>query len=209
MLHRNIVSMNPFTGIQKLYESEGSNIPYTEDEKKKIIEYLMQYNIRLYYAVCFVYYCFIRRTELIRLKVRDIDLKNSIILIRSSSSKTKQFRSVTIPLAFEPVLFEMELDKYDPEDYVFGHRFQTCSRKIVKPESFTYAMTRINNKFGIKGKSFYTWKHTGMVALYNVIHDPYICMKQAGHSDLKMTQRYLRSLGLMIDEKLRQVDFKF
>ncbi len=209
LAERGHIKANPFTGIKKLQESEGSHIPYSEDEKTKLLDYLKVKNKRLYYAVCFIYFCYIRRPELQQLKVRDIDLVNHSVIIHPYSAKVKRSRCITIPTAFEAVLREMKIDSCDPEHFIFGYKLQTCAKMINKPDAFSEAMARVNKKFGIKGKGFYTWKHTGVCALYIKTHDLYLCMAQAGHSDPKMTLRYLRSMGLSVNENIRKADFTF
>ncbi|NMC57842.1 MAG: site-specific integrase [Candidatus Methanofastidiosa archaeon] len=111
MLDREIIDKNPFKGIKELPEEMGKNVAYTDEERKKIRDYLYEHNKRLYYAVQFVYYCFIRRSELIQLKVGDIDFNNMTIRIGSSVSKNRKQECVTIPKSFEPILYEVGLDK--------------------------------------------------------------------------------------------------
>ena len=209
MVTREIIAINPFKGIQELPESDGSNVPYTETEKIKIIDYLKRYNERLYFAVSFVYYCFIRRSELIQLRVRDVNMDNHTITIPGHVSKNRKTESVTIPREFEKVLLKMGLHDHAPDEYIIGHKFETCDRPIIRADSLSTAMTRINKELDISGKCFYTWKHSGVVALYQATKDPYVVMKQCRHSELKMTMIYLRSLGLTVDDSIRRADFTF
>jgi integrase len=208
MLDRKIIDENPFKGIKKLTETSAGNVPYTESEKNQIISHCKEHHIRLYYIICFIYYCFIRRSELIQLKVKDVNLDNCTITLTSRISKNKKTESVTIPREFEKVLRDMNLQDYSPDDYIIGNRFNTCSRPILKPDSLTYAMQKVNKKLGIKGKGLYSFKHLGMCSLYETTKDPWICMRQARHYDLKVTMIYLRSLGLTVDEGVRRADFR-
>lgn len=210
LVEREVIIKNPWRGIREQPEHSVMNVPYTDNDKEKIIDYLKRYNIRMYYAVCFVYFCFIRRSELIRLKVRDINLKDCMITIPADVSKNGRSESVTIPRAFEGVLREMELYKYNAEDYVFGHKFQTCARKIARADSMSTAITRVNKELGITGnKGFYSFKHTGVVALYKATKDPYLVSRQCRHHSLQMTMIYLRSLGLTVADGIRSADFTF
>lgn len=209
MLEREIIEKNPFKGIKELPEDTGKNVAYTADEQKRIKEYLYAHNRRLYYAVQFIYYCFLRRSELIRLRVADIDFNNMTIRIPSEVSKNRRQESVTIPRSFEPVLYEMGLDRIPEDYYIFGFRFQTCGRKMAKPDNLTYSFKKVLDKLAIKGKSLYAFKHTGAVALYEATRDPYIVSRQCRHSELKITMIYLRSLGLTVDEAVRRADFRF
>lgn len=177
--------------------------------QKAVIDYLYNHNRRMYYAVCFLYYCFIRRSELIGLQVSDINLKSGTITIPGHVSKNRKQESVTIPNEFEKVLREMKIDDFPGHYYIFGHKYQTCERRIIKPDSLSLTMSNINRKLGINGeKGFYSWKHTGVVDLYNATKDPYLVMKQCRHSELKITMIYLRSLGLTVDNNIRNASFR-
>ena len=71
-------------------------------------------------------------------------------------------------------------------------------------------LQRLKDAFNkIKAKGFYAWKHSGVCALYNATKDPYIVMSQARHSDIKTTMIYLRSLGLTVNERIRQAEYGF
>jgi integrase len=208
LVSREEITINPFKGIKELPESTGSNIPYTEAERIKIIDYLKRYNIRLYYAICFVYFCFIRRSELIQLKVKDIDMINHTIRIPASVSKNRKSEAVSIPQELEKILHKMKVNDHDPEEYIIGHKFETCARRIIRADSLSTAMTRINKELGISGKGFYSFKHSGVCELYRITKDPYLVMRQCRHSELKITMIYLRSMGLTVDESIRKADFR-
>ena len=210
MFEREWIDVNPFKGIKELTEEVGKNVAYTDDERKRIRDYLYEYNKRIYYAVQFVYYCFLRRSELIQLKVGDIDFENMTIRISSAVSKNRKQESVTIPKSFEPILYEMKLDQVPKEFYIFGYKFQTCARRMMKPDNLTISHKKALTTLNIRPEcSFYSWKHTGCVNLYNVTQDIYMVSRQARHYDISMTMRYMKSLGVIVDEKLRNADFKF
>ena len=209
LVDREIIHRNPFKGIRKMQEDTGKFFSFTPDEQLKLKEYLAEHNKRLYYACQFVYYCFIRRSELIQLKVKDINWHSMTITIQSSLSKNRRQESVTIPRALEDVLYEMELDKAHPEHYIFGHRFNTCERRIMNPDSLSGSHHKAASKLGIdEQKGFYSWKHTGVCDLYNATKDPYLVMQQCRHSDIKMTMIYLRSLGLTTNDRIRDAFYR-
>ena len=198
LLERELIDKNPFMGIKTLPVEHGKNVAYTDEEREKIKNYLLANDIKLYYAVSFIYYCFLRRSELIQLKVGDIDFQNKTIRIQSAVSKTRKQQSVTIPKSLEAILYEMGLDKLPTDKLIFD----------FKPDELSDKITAINKKLGITGKSIYGFKHSGVVALYTATHDPVLTSLQCRHSDLKTTMIYLRSLGLTVDERVRQADFK-
>lgn len=204
LVEREIISKNPFCAIKKSKEEKGRNVAFSEKEIELVIPYMRKHAIRLYYATQFVRYAFIRRTELMYLKVGDIDLANHTIIVPSQVSKTGVQDSITIPRSLEEIILEMELDKANPNDYIFGRGMLTCNRKIARVADFSDAHRKVIDALGMRKELiFYGWKHTGCVELYRIVKDPYVVCRQCRHSDIKMTMRYLRSLGLGINEAVR------
>lgn len=196
---RKWIDANPFGGIDMLPEDQGDNIPYTEKERADITAHLLEHDRRMYFAINFLFHCYIRKTELTTIRVGDIDWRNKTIKINSQAAKNRVQDSVTIPEAFMPILLEMGLDMAPKHFYIFGKRMETCESRMTRPDDISDRYLRLKKEMDYAagdGKTFYSWKHTGVVAYYNLIKDPYPLMRQLRHSDLKTTMIYLRSLGL-------------
>lgn len=204
LVDREICKSNPFTVIKKLKEEEGKNVAFTPYEIEKVLKYMRKVNIRLYYATQFVRYAFIRRTELTGIKVGNINLNSHTITIPADISKNGKHDSVTIPKSLEKIILEMGLNKADPDLYIFGKGLETCKSKLRRVADISDAHRDIIEALDMRRELiFYGWKHTGCVELYNIVKDPYVVCRQCRHSDIKMTMRYLRSLGLGINEAVR------
>ena len=204
LIDRDIAKSNPFTAVKKLKEDEGKNVAFTPYEVDKITDYLKKHDIRLYYATQFVRYGFIRRTELTGIRVRDINLFTHTITIQSEFSKTRKQDSVTIPKSLEKIILEMGLENADPDDFVFGRGLNTCKNRLRRVADMSDAHKCATDALGLRKELiFYGWKHTGCVELYNKVKDPYVVCRQCRHSDIRMTMRYMRSLGLGINEAVR------
>lgn len=196
---RRWIEINPFDDIEVLPEDIGNNVPYNEREKGIIIDHLRQHDRRMFYAVNFVFHCFIRKTELTTIRVGDIDWENKTIKIDSQAAKNRIQDCVTIPENFLPVLYEMGLDKAPKHLYIFGKKMETCGERMTRPDDISDKYLGLKKEVGFlagDGKTFYSWKHTGVITYWNLIKDPYSIMRQARHSDLKTTLIYLKSLGL-------------
>lgn len=109
LVERDIIKSNPFCKIKKSKEEKGKNVAFTPEEIDKVIKYMKIHNERLYYATQFVRYAFIRRTELMYLKVHHISIENQTITIPSEVSKTGKQDSITIPRSLEKVIKEWPL----------------------------------------------------------------------------------------------------
>jgi len=210
LVDREEISINPFSKVKRQKEVSRENVAFTNDERNTIREHLKKNNVRLYYAVQFVYYCMLRRTDLMNLRVGDIDFINKTIRTRGITAKNGRSQSVTIPKSFEVILLEMGLDKADKNLYVFGKKLETCEIQLKKPDIFTDLHGLEIKKLNIRKEcTFYCWKHTGAMNLYLATKDVYIVMNQCRHSDISTTMIYLRSLGLVVNEMVRSADFNF
>lgn len=198
-IKREAISKNPFKAVDWKPENVGRNLAFLQDEEEKLKDYLYKFEKRLYYFTQIMYYCFIRRTEMVAMKIKHIDLKNGTITIPAQSSKNKSQESVVIPRGLEPILLEMELYKYNSEDYLFGRKLQTGSVKFKNPNHITSKHSEIARRLNIDTeKGLYSWKHTGVCkAYYATGKDIYSVMRQLRHRDINTTMIYLKSLGLI------------
>lgn len=196
---RKWIAANPFAGVAMLPEDQGDNIPYTEKERADIAKYLRENDRRMYYAIHFLFHCYIRKTELTTVRVGDIDWTNKTIKINAQASKNRIQDSVAIPEAFLPTLLEMGLDMAPKHFYIFGKKMETCEHRMTRPDDISDRYLDLKIAMGYEagdGKTFYAWKHSGAIAYWNLLKDPYALMRQLRHSDLQTTMIYLRSLGL-------------
>lgn len=205
-VEREIIKINPFKKIKKLPAEKGKNSSYTDDEIQQVDNYLLENDKRLYYFKEFIYCAGIRRTELTLIKVRDV--LQDTILLRSDLSKNRKQESVIINKKLRNIINEMELNKYNPDDYIFGKKLQTCSDKFPNPNHITSRFKEITKQLNIRDEcTLYSWKHTGAINLYNATKDPYLVMRHLRHHSLEMTMIYLRSLGINADEKLKELSW--
>lgn len=204
MVNRKYMPINPVAGFKFVRQEIGKNITYSAEDEK-LFKSIRDVHPEFYLATRFVKYCFLRRTELAKLQVKHINWGNKTITIPSKNAKSRVQDSVTIPSTLEKMIEGAGLLHLDPEVYVFGKHFKPNIKKIAKLDYFSDQQRDLNNTLSIgKGRTFYSWKHTGVVELYNLTKDPYVVMRQCRHTDIKMTMVYLRSLGCGVNEQVRE-----
>jgi len=200
-----MIKNNPLSEIATVRQDAGKNTTYSDFEQNILEKAMSENNKGFFYATRFVKYGFMRRSELLGLQVKHINWENKTIIIPSETSKPRVQDSVTIPKSLENIILEMNILKLDPEMYVFSRNFKPNYKQITSPNLFTTTQTNFNRKFSIKPEcTFYSWKHTGAVELYNLVKDPYIVMRQCRHTNIQTTMIYLRSLGCGVNEKVRE-----
>lgn len=205
MVERNYMNESPAKGFKMVREEVGKNTTYSEHEEKLFDATIKGKEQDFYLATRFVRYLFLRRSELSQLQVKHINWQSKTIVIPSENSKNRNQDSVTIPQTLEKLIIKHRLLELGPEMYIFGKDFKPSLSKLKRVDDLTDCQREINRALGIKNEcTFYSWKHTGAVELYQRTKDVYVVMRQCRHSDIKMTMRYLRSLGCMVSEQVRE-----
>lgn len=110
------------------------------DEVKAKVRELRQTDFH-YFVLCMVtYYCFIRRTELTKIKVSDVNLKKGFILVNAENSKNHKTEAVTIPNMFLPD-FALHLASAKNTDYVFSaNNFKPGSTQLTPKKYLMYGL---------------------------------------------------------------------
>ena len=144
----------------------------------------------------------VRKGELMALQVRDVDLEKKILTIRGQTSKSKRTRKIPI----NPTL-QIHLSEYlkERKDYQSQFLF-VSSRKDEQlfEGGIRHWVKRLKRISGVKFH-LHQIRHTFACNLArNNISLPKL-QKLMGHTDLRMTERYVRSLGVehLIDDILK------
>ncbi len=203
-VERGFMKASPVIGFKCVRQETGKNTVYSYEEERKLEALMKRDNYSFFLATRFVRYCFLRRSELSRVQVKHINWDNKTLIIPSENSKSRMQDSVTIPKSLEKMIIFSGILNNDPDAYVFGKGFTPSLTKLNRVDDFSDAQRAYNKECGVKPEcTFYSWKHTGAVELYNLTKDPYVVMRQCRHSDIKMTMIYLRSLGCGVNEHVR------
>lgn len=205
--NKSFVTQNPTTGIKAKPKTQKKREVLTEDVKTKV-KALRKDNFH-YFVLCMTtYYCFIRRTELTKIKVSDVDLHKGFILIDAEHSKNRKTEAVTIPDIFLPDLAQ-HLSKAKNTDYLFSaNNFKTGAIQLnPKKISDVWAKFRKDKNFDSKYQ-FYSLKDTGITDLLNSGMPAIKVRDQARHHDLKITESYT-ARNKFADEFIKRATFGF
>lgn len=205
-IKNNWAAVNIFRVVKKITKQQNTNTenekfdPLTQGELIKIFSYFKKnglQNFNVYLG--FIYYAWVRPAEIARLKISDIDLKNSIIKFRKSETKSKKAASIQIVPAFKKLLEEMGLENYNNNDFIFSNCNQLIPGQNPLTKNFTGKIWRkiVKKELGIN-KDMYALKHTGNID-YLLNNKGNIDLKwqqmQNRHSSSVITDRYNRKLG--------------
>jgi integrase len=186
---KNVV--NPWADMKSLPKKSQRFRTLTIDIEKKIAASLPLFDMQLYIASQFVYYDFIRITELTKLKLYHINWQRAEITVPESiSRKSKKDRTLVIPDQLMQILHRLHYDEYDQSFYIFSHEKRPGSKQVGK-NYFSKLFRQFREKEKIPSDyKLYGFKHTGNSKLASIGVNAQIQQKHNGHASLEYTQRY-------------------
>lgn len=203
MVDRQYLKVNPFVGIKALRRDVGKNIAFIEKEKILLANELRRNDKELLLFVQFMYYCFLRRTEIYRLRIKDVNIEERTVLVAYGAGKNRKQEGVSITASFVNELKKLDLKQYDQDWFMFSRNLQRGPEFMKKADRVSDKHRKYLRSLNFsKDKTIYSWKHTGVVDMYQEIKDPYAIMRQLRHYDLQTTMIYLKSLGLQANQPI-------
>lgn len=191
MIEYNYHSINPFAGIRKKAAPVKRRMYLNEVERAKVKKYLEANNRPFLRVVLMSYFTLLRRLELTKLKVGDIDLKKGLVRVWSENTKNKRDAVITIPAALRPWLEEMKLDNYPKGWQLFGHDFLPA--KIGIPDKrISDIWLKMRKDLRMSARiQFMSLRDTGIKNLLASGVQIDDVMKHARHHSLEVTKTYL------------------
>ena len=203
-----LIDENPLKNIPKpreLYENKPA-IKKSEVEKLYASIILHSQNTFLLKRdtaiISTLFFTGVRKTELLSLQVRDVDLQKNVLTVRGKTSKSKRTRQIPINPTLRVHLrdYLSKRKKYRSEKLFVSSRNDTG----LTAYGIKHWVRRIKS---ISGVNFHLHqlRHTFACNLAkNNVSLPNL-QRLMGHTDLRMTERYLRSLTVdhLVDDILK------
>lgn len=199
VLHE-VIATNPFDGLKLPTPSFVDQRALKGEEIKKILGAILQHATnpllrkRDTAMVSVLMYCGLRRNEILSLEMRDIDLDDGFITVRSETSKSKRTRRIPMNIYL----------KYDLKEYLKERksgRYKTSALFVsntgdqkLSVHGFKHWVERLNKTSGVKFH-LHRFRHTFATNLALQDVGTIKIQKLMGHKDIKMTQTYLRSVS--------------
>lgn len=191
MTERGLMESNPASGISKMRQEPKKRQPLTPEMMVELAAYLETAHKAFKLAVLMEYYVFIRPSELVHLKVGDIDREKRKIYVSGEFSKNRRDGAVAIP---NLLLEEMEAQRifdYPDSLYLFSTNFQP-GKTPKTPDAFNKEWHKVRKVLKWPDVyQFYSLKDTGLKDLANE-KGIVVARDQARHSDISTTNKYLQ-----------------
>ncbi len=199
-----LMKVNPMDGIDKLKTVATKHAAFSDDQLTKIkAKALAMGYDHLVLFIQFIYYTLARPIEIREFRVKYIDLAANRIYIPGSISKNGMDEYVPMAPDLRKAIIESGVLDC-PGDYrIFGYAgrpgtepcgidlFYEKNSKVLKALNLT-----------TRAYSLYSYKHSGVVALYRLTKDIKLVQRICRHQTLEQTNIYLRDLGLLTDYEI-------
>lgn len=201
----NPFDLSVFNNTDKRKASPILHKPYLDNQLQLVLENIRDLHPDLHLCCLLSYGCLLRPHNEIRLLKKDHFKNNfSEIHLSGSENKSGKIRIVPVP-KFVRILVVSRLEKLSNEDNIFSGNLNAFNEFY-----FNTAWKRIFKKLEPIGliqnnQTIYSFRHTAAINVYKKTKDLHILQQLLGHSDMIVTLKYLRGLGVHNTEELRSV----
>lgn len=185
---------NPFEAIKVKKVRGKSKLPFHDNQIKELLPVIEKRDPQLRDVIDFLYYLYFRPGEVRKLKIEHILFHEKKLIAADDVIKDDDNYLKAIPVQMEAHILKYR--NYPTDYYIFSSK-GLPGPKMLSTNNFCARMTKILRELNYLPRyTLYSWVHTGIkkAALSGIpIKQLQI---QKGHSDLKMFDEYLKSLGV-------------
>jgi integrase/recombinase XerD len=214
LIQYNYYTINHFTTIKKLKQTEKKRIPVPLDLRDTLRQYLEEHNRNFLIVMLLCYYCLMRPKEICLLRIGDIDLEKGFVRVDADIAKNDHTSFRTLPPDLTELL-KPNVEGYDPELFLISKHDKTDfsfnpgkrpldSRKIGK------YWEKLRKELDIpKNITFYSLKDTGIIQMSRDGVSWKDIQDQADHSSGDITRLYAKYKEPTGSEQIRTRVSKF
>lgn len=192
LVDRQYIAENFIEGIKMMKEDEKYRDSIKTEDLHKLQKYTKEKRSSFYLACLMEYYTFIRPEELRHIKIGNISIKNQCVTIPADVSKNRKEQSVALNDKLLKVMIDQGIFSHPSQDYLFGKNLQPSGEQIAV-NRFRQEWVRVRKALGFPSSyQFYSLKDSGIRDLANA-EGIVVARDQARHSDISVTNRYLKS----------------
>lgn len=186
----------------KLVKAVSTPAQYFQRHQADLLMTRIENHERLLLCVQLMFYCYLRPGEIRKMKVSDIFFEERKIIVRKDISKNGKTQYVAIPDKFYPIIKKMIYRQ--PNEYIIGN--PTKEGRMVSKNYFSTIHLNILRSFGFDTDRFklYSWRHTSAVMAAKAGISLKSLQIQMRHHSLDQTDQYLRQMGVLDQDDLRE-----
>lgn len=204
---RGYISANPVSEIATVAKVKKKRRAFNPDEAVIVLAEAFKTDYWLFLMIILHCLQLFRKTECLRLRFRNFNLKQGYISLSEDDSKNSQACTVAIPEDAIPFFFDNRFGAWPPNYLLFGQHHKPHAS--IPSGVNTYMdlhrnlLLRLQSEGKLKditGLSLYSWKDTGMTLLAEIL-PPMKLKDHARHSTLDTTLRYYHGRTMVQEVK--------
>lgn len=205
-----IIPDNFVKKINVLKSNPERNKTYSSKQEVDIFNYLKSNDELLLLFIQFISYNHLRPVEVVRLQIKDVNVKDRRIYVRAKNKAVKVKIIPEILLSTLP-----DLEKFPPESYLFtpngiGHEWAT--NETDKRDYFSKRFKKVKDSLGLgKDYGLYSFRHTFITKLYHEFvknSTPFEAKSKlmliTGHETMVALDKYLRDIDAVLPDDYSQ-----
>lgn len=203
------IESNPLASMKPPEPTYDDKRALEPDEINRLVTAIILYSTNLFMRkrdlaiIHLLLYCGLRRNELLSLQVSDVDMERRIITVRGSTSKSKMTRQIPMNPALHGSLQEY-LEERKKRHYTSPSFLVSSTRdQGLTTYGLKCWVKRLHRMSGITFH-LHRFRHSFACTLARQNTSAIKIQRLMGHTDLRMTERYVRSLT--VDDFREDVD---
>ncbi|MFV8374025.1 tyrosine-type recombinase/integrase [Flavobacterium sp. GSP11] len=201
-----IITDNFVKKINVLKSTPERNKTYSTTQEVDIFNYLKNNDDLLLLFIQFVSYNHLRPVEVVRLRIKDVNIKDKLIYVRAKN------KAVKIKIIPEILLSTLpDLEKYNPESFLFtpnGIGYDWTTGETDKRDYFSKRFKKVKDSLGLgKDYGLYSFRHTFITKLYKELvknSTPFEAKSKlmliTGHTTMTALEKYLRDIDAVLPD---------
>ena len=199
LVQHQYMASNPIANIPMLREDEKFRQPLSPTDLHLLKAHLERTNKHYLLAVYFMYYTAIRPSELVHLRIRDIDVKSQTIYVYGAHSKNRRGEPVILNDRILRLMIELETFSHHGGCFIFGPGFMPGEQQGYAA-MFRNEWFRLRERLGFpRSYQFYSLKDSGLRDLVKA-EGAQAARDQARHRDVSTTNKYLQGRDKVLNE---------
>ena len=209
-LEEELITHNPFLQLKLQRNGEKRRGLVTDNALLRVREYLMEREQKGFLMVCMLIYSgFLRPKEIQELRIRDIHLDETCIIVPPEVSKNHCSRLVGLTSEIVEIMRSLHFEVL-PMDYYICGKDLVPSKEKAPDASYSKAWVTMRKELNLPtSMQLYSLKDTGITTMLENGVPAIDVMKQAGHHDLSMTTRYASHRDNRLAQKMYENDMRF
>jgi integrase len=199
-----LIISNPIENCKRVKKVAKLHKVYDAEQLKKVLTYLETHYPNLHICCLLAYGCFLRPHQEIRLlKLSHLSPEYTKITLSGAENKSKVIRTVNIPSYVQEALIRRLQNVTDPNTNILS-----LTNKAYNLSYLNTQWSRAKKKMLDLGllqtdQTIYSFRHSAAINVYKKTKDLYILQRMLQHSNMIVTLTYLRGLGELNNDDLK------